>query len=62
MSQENQVPFVSVRQAATRSGLSIFFWRQAIASGRVPFIKSGAKIYVDFEPAMRILRGEEQTK
>jgi hypothetical protein len=54
----NEKNFVSIRDAAKLSGLSVHFWRKAIAEGRVYFIRSGTKFYVDFDRSIERLRSE----
>lgn len=52
-------PYVGFREAAARSGLSVYFWRKAVAEGRVPHIRSGTKIFIDYERAIERLRDGE---
>ncbi len=52
-------PYVGFKEAAARSGLSIYFWRRAVAEGRVPHIRSGTKIFIDYERAIAKLREGE---
>lgn len=52
-------PFVTVKEAAEASGMSVHFWRKGLAQGWVPHVKSGNKFYIDYQRAISILRGEE---
>lgn len=52
-------PYVGFKEAAMRSGLSIYFWRKAVAEGRIPHIRSGTKIFIDYERAIDKLREME---
>ncbi len=52
-------PYVGFKEAAARSGLSVYFWRKAVAEGRVPHIRSGTKIFIDYECAIAKLREGE---
>lgn len=52
-------PFVTIKEAAALSGLSTYFWRQAVSGGVIPHIKSGNKFYVDYERALNVIRGGE---
>ena len=52
-------PYVGFKEAAARSGLSVYFWRRAVAEGRVPHIRSGTKIFIDYEHAIAKLREGE---
>lgn len=52
-------PYVGFKEAAARSGLSVYFWRKAVAEGRVPHIRSGTKIFIDYERAIAKLREGE---
>lgn len=52
-------PYVGFKEAAARSGLSVYFWRRAVAEGRVPHIRSGTKIFIDYERAIAKLREGE---
>lgn len=52
-------PYVGFKEAAARSGLSVYFWRKAVAEGRVPHIRSGTKIFIDYERAFAKLREGE---
>lgn len=54
-----RTPFVSIREAAALSGLSVYWWRQAVANNRVPYLKSGAKIFIDYEKALTAIRDSE---
>lgn len=55
----NSKPFVGFKDAAAQSGLSIYFWRKAVAAGLVPHIRSGNKVYIDYERAIAKIRGGE---
>ena len=54
----SETTFCSVREAAARSGLSVYLWRQLVTQGKVPFLKSGNKYYIDYPTAMETLREE----
>lgn len=56
---ECKSPYVGFKEAALRSGLSVYFWRQAVANNRVPHIRSGKKFYIDYDRAIERLRGGE---
>ena len=55
--ENNHKPFVSIREFAVASGLSVYFVRQLIQENKIPFIRSGTKYYVNTEKALSILRG-----
>ena len=55
--ENNHKPFVSIREFAVTSGLSVYFVRQLIQEKRIPFIRSGTKYYSDAERAFSVLRG-----
>lgn len=52
-------PFVGFKDAAAQSGLSVYWWRKAVADNRVPYIRSGNKVYIDFERAIAKIREGE---
>lgn len=45
-SQEG-TPFCSISEAARRTGLSTYFFRQGVKEGSIPYIKSGRSIFVN---------------
>lgn len=45
-SQEG-TPFCSISEAARRTGLSTYFFRQGVKDGSIPHIKSGRSIFVN---------------
>ena len=55
MKETNDTPFCSLKEAAARSGLSEYIWRQYVKQGMVPYINSGIKYYVNYPAAMVIL-------
>ena len=55
--ENNHKPFASIKEFAATSGLSVYFVRQLIQENKIPFIRSGAKYYVNTEKALSILRG-----
>lgn len=55
----SRTPFVTFKEAATLSGLSVYWWRQAVANSLVPYIRSGNKVYIDYERALEKIREGE---
>lgn len=53
--------FSSIKRFSEISGLSQYFVRSLVAEQRIPFIRSGVKVYIDTERALDILRGKEVT-
>ena len=60
MSQANTTPYCTIAEAAARSGLSVYFWRQLVRADKVPYIRSGSKYYINYPGAMEALHQEEQ--
>lgn len=54
----NTPTFVGFKDAARLSGLSVYFWRKAVADGIAPHIKSGHKIYIDYQSAIEKIRSD----
>lgn len=54
-----RTPFVYYKEASARSGLSVHWWRQAVANNLVPYIRSGNKVYIDYERAIAKIREGE---
>lgn len=55
--QETSRPFVTIREAAEATGLSVFFVRQMAKEGRLVTLKSGRKTYVNLPESMAALTG-----
>ena len=55
----NKPIYYVLKDCAAVSGLSLWFWRKFAAENPEFIVKSGNKIYVDFERAMSKLRGGE---
>ena len=53
------VIYHDLKDCVAVSGLSLWFWRKFAAENPEFIVKSGNKIYVDFERAMSKLRGGE---
>lgn len=47
--QGKDTPFCTVAEAARRTGLSMYFFRNGIRDGSIPHIRSGRSIFVDLE-------------
>lgn len=53
----NKPIFYVLKDCAAASGLSLWFWRKFAQETPEFILRSGNKIYVDFERAMNKLRG-----
>lgn len=58
----DSTPYCTVREAAKRSGLSTYYWRQLVREGRVPYVMAGAKYMVHFPAAMQALEANAAGK
>ena len=47
--------YCTIREAAARSGLSQYLWRQLVRHGTVPAIRSGTKYLINYPAAMCVL-------
>lgn len=56
--------FSTIKGFSEISGLSQYFVRGLVAENKIPFIRSGVKVYIDTERALAVLRkeGMEQSK
>ena len=52
-------PFMKIGAASRATGLSQYFLRQGCKDGSVPHIRSGTKIFIDYEHAIAKLREGE---
>lgn len=55
MKESNDTPYCSLKEAATRSGLSEYIWRQYVRQGKIPYINSGVKYYVNYPASLDII-------
>lgn len=55
----NKPIYYVLKDCAAASGLSLWFWRRFAEAHPEFVVRSGNKIYVDFERAMNKLRGGE---
>ena len=51
-------PFMTIRDASTRTGLSQYFLRNGCRDGTVPHIKSGSKYLINVPALLRKLDAE----
>lgn len=56
----NQAAFLSIRQMAEVSGLSMYALRKGIHEGTIPHISSGTKILIPRETFLQMLRSEAE--
>lgn len=47
--------YCTISEAAQRSGLSQYMWRQMVREGEVPYLSSGTKYMINYPAAMRAL-------
>lgn len=50
--------FSTIKGFSEISGLSQYFVRGLVAENKIPFIRSGVKVYIDTERALAVLRKE----
>lgn len=53
---EKNPVFLTLKQCAEKSGISLYWWRTAVKKNKVPHFRSGCKIYVDYERAIDKIR------
>lgn len=51
--------FSTIKGFSEVSGLSQYFIRGLVAENKIPFIRSGVKVYIDTERALSMLRSKE---
>lgn len=56
MAESKTKTFLTLKQSADQSGISLHWWRQAAKDGKVPGFKSGVKFYVDYPAAIEKIR------
>lgn len=60
MTTTTTTPYCTLKEAASRSGLSEYIWRQYVRQGIVPYISSGIKYYVNYPAALEIINKRSQ--
>ena len=51
-------PFLTVEQTADQLGLTVYYLRQGIRSGKIPHIKCGCKAMINITKLLQILDAE----
>lgn len=56
----NKVHFQSIRDACTTTGLSMYYLRQGIRTGTIPYVRAGEKYMVNVTLLLRKLDEESR--